>query len=175
MVDILSAVLSGGNWGPTVDGFTAPTNQKPGGLAGDAGAAREAAGEAESPPTGIGHFFGALRIDGFRDADRFKSTMDQWIGDRRPAQTLSPCVRALNGWAAHSTQVPSAAPSRLTRRAPCWYRGRGQNPSTSFFNRALVFVCVKISGTGRPRVARTKGARARRRARQGPSALGFQD
>ncbi len=29
--------------------------------------------------TGIGHFFGAMRIDAFRPAEEFKQHMDNWI------------------------------------------------------------------------------------------------
>ena len=28
---------------------------------------------------GIGHFFGAMRIDGFRDPEEFKHNIDDWI------------------------------------------------------------------------------------------------
>lgn len=62
MVDILSAVLSGANWGP----FTVPfalRNEIP----------------TRSVGKGIGHFFGAMRIDGFIDADEFKTQIDDYI------------------------------------------------------------------------------------------------
>ena len=62
MVDVLSAVLSGANWGP----FTVPfvlRNQIP----------------SRSVGKGIGHFFGAMRIDAFIDADEFKSQMDEYV------------------------------------------------------------------------------------------------
>ena len=62
IVDIFSAVLSGANYGPWVPPFPAyvpmPENM---------------------PGEGIGHFFGAMRIDAFRPADEFKSNMDKWI------------------------------------------------------------------------------------------------
>ena len=83
MVDILCSVLSGGHWGPTVDGFT--TNKVNYGGAKDAkgdgegregGEGGEGGGEegVEGGGTihGIGHFFGALRIDGFRSVPSFK-------------------------------------------------------------------------------------------------------
>lgn len=61
-VDILSGVLSGANYGPWVPPFVAflepPTD--PVGL-------------------GIGHFFGAMRVDAFRPAQDFKDHMDTWI------------------------------------------------------------------------------------------------
>jgi len=62
MVDVLSAVLSGANWGPFAPPF-ALRQEVP----------------ARSVGKGIGHFFGALRIDGFIDADEFKRQMDDYI------------------------------------------------------------------------------------------------
>jgi L-2-hydroxycarboxylate dehydrogenase (NAD+) len=62
MVDLLSAALSGANWGPFATPFalrqTIPTR---------------------SVGKGIGHFFGAMRIDGFIDIDSFKSQVDEYI------------------------------------------------------------------------------------------------
>jgi len=70
IVDIFSAVLSGANYGPWVPPFPAyvpmPTDM---------------------PGKGIGHFFGAMRIDAFRPAEEFKKHMDQWIGRFRAAKT----------------------------------------------------------------------------------------
>jgi len=70
VVDILSAVLSGANYGPWVPPFPAyvpmPTNM---------------------PGKGIGHFFGAMRVDAFRPANEFKHHMDQWIERFRSAKT----------------------------------------------------------------------------------------
>lgn len=71
IVDIFSAVLSGANYGPWVPPFPAyvpmPDNM---------------------PGKGIGHFFGAMRIDAFRKADDFKAHMDQWIQRFRTAKTV---------------------------------------------------------------------------------------
>jgi LDH2 family malate/lactate/ureidoglycolate dehydrogenase len=71
IVDIFSAVLSGANYGPWVPPFPAyvpmPENQ---------------------PGKGIGHFFGAMRIDAFRPADEFKLHMDKWIQRFRSAKTI---------------------------------------------------------------------------------------
>jgi LDH2 family malate/lactate/ureidoglycolate dehydrogenase len=39
------------------------------------------------PGKGIGHFFGAMRIDAFRPAADFKFNMDQWIRRFKTAQT----------------------------------------------------------------------------------------
>lgn len=62
MVDILSAVLSGANWGP----FTVPF-------------AINSLLPEKQVGKGIGHFFGALEIDGFRDKNEFKRNIDEWI------------------------------------------------------------------------------------------------
>ncbi len=62
MVDVLSCVLSGANWGPWAPPF-ALRQQVPARSVGD----------------GIGHFFGAMRIDGFIEADEFKRQIDDWI------------------------------------------------------------------------------------------------
>jgi LDH2 family malate/lactate/ureidoglycolate dehydrogenase len=62
MVDILSAVLSGANYGPWVPPFVAFL-QPP----------------ANPVGKGIGHFVGAMRIDAFRPATEFKQHMDNWI------------------------------------------------------------------------------------------------
>ncbi len=62
MVDMLSCVLSGANWGPFAPPF-ALRQESP----------------TRSVGKGIGHFFGAMRIDGFIDADQFKSQVDDYI------------------------------------------------------------------------------------------------
>jgi L-2-hydroxycarboxylate dehydrogenase (NAD+) len=71
IVDIFSAVLSGANYGPWVPPFPAyvamPENM---------------------PGKGIGHFFGAMRIDAFRPAEDFKKHMDNWIKRFRSAKTV---------------------------------------------------------------------------------------
>jgi L-2-hydroxycarboxylate dehydrogenase (NAD+) len=71
IVDIFSAILSGANYGPWVPPFPAyvpmPENM---------------------PGKGIGHFFGAMRIDAFRPAQDFKDHMDQWIQRFKTAQTV---------------------------------------------------------------------------------------
>lgn len=68
IVDIFCAVLSGANYGPWVPPFPAfmqmPENM---------------------PGKGIGHFFGAMRIDAFRSAEEFKEHMDNWIRRFRSA------------------------------------------------------------------------------------------
>jgi L-2-hydroxycarboxylate dehydrogenase (NAD+) len=71
IVDIFSGVLSGANYGPWVPPFPAfipvPDNM---------------------PGKGIGHFFGAMRIDAFRKADEFKKDMDQWLKRFRGAKPV---------------------------------------------------------------------------------------
>ena len=71
IVDIFSAILSGANYGPWVPPFPAyiamPENM---------------------PGEGIGHFFGAMRIDAFRPAQDFKLNMDKWIQRFRSAKTV---------------------------------------------------------------------------------------
>jgi LDH2 family malate/lactate/ureidoglycolate dehydrogenase len=70
IVDIFSAVLSGANYGPWVPPFPAYVPM-PSGM----------------PGRGIGHFFGAMRIDAFRPAVEFKEHMDKWITRFRSAKT----------------------------------------------------------------------------------------
>ncbi|HKK42313.1 MAG TPA: Ldh family oxidoreductase, partial [Bacteroidales bacterium] len=62
VVDIFSAIFSGANFGPFVPPSVAylPVLE-------------------EKTGKGTGHFFGAMRIDAFQPADRFKSMMDKWI------------------------------------------------------------------------------------------------
>jgi len=69
IVDIFSAVLSGASYGPWAPPFPAyvpmPENM---------------------PGQGLGHFFGAMRIDAFRPAAEFKQHMDNWISRFRQAK-----------------------------------------------------------------------------------------
>lgn len=62
LVDIFSSVLSGANFGPFVPPQVAylPLLE-------------------QSVGKGLGHFFGAIRIDAFRPASEFKQSMDKWI------------------------------------------------------------------------------------------------
>jgi LDH2 family malate/lactate/ureidoglycolate dehydrogenase len=62
MVDILCGPLSGANWGPFAPPF----------------ALRQEIPK-RSVGKGIGHFFGAMRIDGFMDADEFKRQIDDYV------------------------------------------------------------------------------------------------
>ncbi len=71
VVDILSAVLSGANYGPWVPPFVAFLQPDPNPVG-----------------KGIGHFFGAMRIDAFRPAGEFKNNMDNWINAFRSAPVV---------------------------------------------------------------------------------------
>lgn len=61
LVDILSSMLSGADYGPKQEGLT---------------------GMGEKP-SNVGHLFGAARIDNFVPLDLFKATMDTYIGEFR--------------------------------------------------------------------------------------------
>ena len=71
IADIFSGVLSGANFGPWVPPFPAylPIPE-------------------DMPGEGIGHFFGAMRIDAFRPAADFKKDMDKWIQRFKNAETV---------------------------------------------------------------------------------------
>jgi LDH2 family malate/lactate/ureidoglycolate dehydrogenase len=72
-VDILSAVLSGANYGPWVPPFVAFLDPP-----------------ADPVGLGIGHFVGAMRVDGFRPVDEFKIHLDNWITRFKSASTIDP-------------------------------------------------------------------------------------
>ena len=78
VVDIFSALLSGANYAPWVPPFPAyvPIPE-------------------QQPGKGIGHFFGAMRIDAFRPADEFKKHMDHWIKGFRNARPVAGEERVL--------------------------------------------------------------------------------
>jgi LDH2 family malate/lactate/ureidoglycolate dehydrogenase len=78
VVDIFSAVLSGANYGPWVPPFPAYVPMPTG-----------------MPGSGIGHFFGAMRIDAFRPAEDFKQHMDNWIRRFRSAKTAAGFERVI--------------------------------------------------------------------------------
>lgn len=62
MVDILSGVISGANFGPFVPPAVAYLPRKD-----------------KQVGKGTGHFFGAIRIDAFMTPDEFRNRMDEWI------------------------------------------------------------------------------------------------
>lgn len=69
IVDIFSAVLSGASYGPWAPPFPAYVPMPE-----------------HMPGEGLGHFFGAMRVDAFRPADEFKQHMDHWIARFRLAR-----------------------------------------------------------------------------------------
>lgn len=69
MVDILCAALSGASWGPFAPGFVSGF-VIPQGRVGH----------------GIGHFFGAMKIEAFIDPTEFKRQIDHWIRTFRAAR-----------------------------------------------------------------------------------------
>lgn len=72
IVDIFSAVLSGASYGPWAPPFPAYVPMPE-----------------HMPGQGLGHFFGAMRIDAFREAAAFKEHMDRWIRRFREAQPVN--------------------------------------------------------------------------------------
>lgn len=62
LVDLLCGPLSGANWGPFTPPFTLEHAEPP-----------------RRVGLGIGHFFGAMRIDAFIDPTEFKRQIDDWI------------------------------------------------------------------------------------------------
>ena len=71
IVDIFSAVFSGANFGPFVPPqvpFLSPREKQVG--------------------RGLGHFFGAMRIEAFQEKEEFKDRMDQWIETFRQAESI---------------------------------------------------------------------------------------
>jgi L-2-hydroxycarboxylate dehydrogenase (NAD+) len=69
MVDLLCGVLSGANWGPFVPPFPHYLRQPE-----------------RSVGRGLGHLFGAMRIDGFMPLDEFKARVDEWVRVFRAAK-----------------------------------------------------------------------------------------
>ena len=69
MVDIMTGVISGANFGPFVPPAVAYLPRKD-----------------KEVGKGTGHFFGAIRIDGFMKPDEFRERMDEWIRTFRNAK-----------------------------------------------------------------------------------------
>ena len=78
IVDIFSGVLSGASYGPWAPPFPAYIPMP----------------EA-MPGAGLGHFFGAMRVDAFRPAEEFKQHMDNWISRFRKAKPAEGFDRVL--------------------------------------------------------------------------------
>lgn len=95
IVDIFSAVLSGASYGPWAPPFPAYVPMPE-----------------DMPGKGLGHFFGAMRVDAFREAAVFKEHMDRWITRFRDAQ------RADDG-------QPVLIPGDPERETEVWRRTNG--------------------------------------------------
>src|SRR3954469_23876944 len=78
IVDIFSALLGGASYGPWAPPFPAyvpvPENM---------------------PGEGLGHFFGAMRVDAFRPLEEFYQHMDNWITTFRSAKPAPGCEKVL--------------------------------------------------------------------------------
>lgn len=72
IVDILSGVLSGANFGPWVPPFATAGFMQAG----------------ETVGNGTGHFLGAMRVDAFRPTEDFTNDMDKWIRRFRSAKAV---------------------------------------------------------------------------------------
>jgi len=72
VVDILSGVLSGANFGPWVPPFATAGFMQAG----------------ETVGNGTGHFLGAMRVDAFRPTEHFLQDMDTWIRRFRSAEAV---------------------------------------------------------------------------------------
>lgn len=100
LVDLLTGVMSGANWGPFVPPFVVQQEsvEKKVGL-------------------GIGHLFGAMRIDGFIDVQEFKSSVDQWIQQMRNAKPIpgtdGPLIPGDPEWEAEKTRRLDGIPLHL--------------------------------------------------------------
>jgi LDH2 family malate/lactate/ureidoglycolate dehydrogenase len=77
-VDILSAVLSGASYGPWAPPFVAFLEPKD-----------------DQPGEGLGHFLGAMRVDGFRPVEDYKANMDRWIERFQHAERIDPAQRVI--------------------------------------------------------------------------------
>lgn len=78
LVDLLTSVLSGANYGPWVPPFVAfldPLNDLPG--------------------KGIGHFIGAMRVDAFRPKETYYTHIDNWIQRFKEAVPVDPAQPVL--------------------------------------------------------------------------------
>jgi LDH2 family malate/lactate/ureidoglycolate dehydrogenase len=73
VVDILSGVLSGANFGPWVPPFATAGFMQAG----------------ETVGKGTGHFLGAMRVDAFRPTEDFLTDMDRWIQRFRSAEAVA--------------------------------------------------------------------------------------
>lgn len=100
IVDIMSAVLSGANWGPFAVPFAIDSPQS-----------------AKQVGKGIGHFFGAWDVEGFRDLAEFKQGMDEWVRTMRSTAHLqgNPKVQIPGDpeWAAFKVRMKEGIPLQV--------------------------------------------------------------
>ena len=110
MVDVLSAVLSGGSWGPHAGAFTTDRTNYGSRAALDEGH--------DNMFHGIGHFFGCLRVDGFRDATKFRDDMDRWCQTFRGSPAVDPArpvqVPGDPEWEAEAARGRDGVPVKLS-------------------------------------------------------------
>ena len=71
LVDVLTGVLSGANFGKWVPPFVSFLPMLP-----------------DLPGKGLGHFVGAMEVEGFREITAFKESMDQWIDSFKSADRM---------------------------------------------------------------------------------------
>lgn len=76
-VDIMTAVLSGANWGPYAPPFALRDGV-------DAGQERDTVGK------GIGHFFMAFDVNSFRPREEFGAEMDKWVRRFKETKPVDP-------------------------------------------------------------------------------------
>lgn len=97
LVDILSGVLSGANFGPWVPPFVAFLPVLP-----------------DLPGKGLGHFIGAIDIDGFMAYEDFTTRMDKWIARFKAAKPIDPMhpviIPGEPEYAAHQDRLASGIP-----------------------------------------------------------------
>jgi len=92
VADILSGVLSGASFGPWAPPFVAFLPVLP-----------------DQPGRGLGHFFGAIRIDAFRPKEDFLQAMDAWIEAFMATLPIDPAVPVLiPGQPEHAAQQERA-------------------------------------------------------------------
>jgi LDH2 family malate/lactate/ureidoglycolate dehydrogenase len=78
MVDILSAMLSGANYGPWVPPFVSFLPVLP-----------------DIPGKGLGHFFGVMRVDAFRPLETYYKHIDHWIDTFKNTAANNPGGRVI--------------------------------------------------------------------------------
>ena len=78
MVDIMCGVLSGANWGPFAPQFVLAPERTTGTVG-----------------KGIGHTFGALRIDSFMNREEFLGRMDAWVRTFRATKAAAGHARVV--------------------------------------------------------------------------------